>query len=284
MAALEGRYHSEPYIGKSHATFSKFPPGPSAVKQLRALENNEGKLQLGSLNQTLVTEKPSATSASGEKPITAQYAQQEFKQPAAIGIQKGAGPMHLRSQGSWEGVKPPGEDESPGQGKSLGGDKPPEQLKRRGPSPSDDGNRGEGRRGLSGEGRPPGGSEPPGGLRPPEQLGKRLPSNDGSRVEGSSGSSGGGRPSGGSGPPRGGESSGRGGPSGRGEATGFWAWFKRSCCQPCGNGVETSGDTSAAGVTSPLFLPNCLYPVATYHGTTDEVFPVHTGRTPKPSA
>ena len=54
--------------------------------------------------------------------------------------------------------------------------------------------------------------------------------------------------------------------------------------KPCGNGVETSGDTSAAGVTSPLFLPNCLYPVATYHGTTDEVFPVHTGRTPKPSA
>ena len=51
---------------------------------------------------------------------------------------------------------------------------------------------------------------------------------------------------------------------------------------PCGNGVETSGDTSAAGVTSPLFLPNCLYPVATYHGTTDEVFPVHTGHRPYP--
>ena len=49
--AMEGLHNSEPFIGKSHATFSKFPPGPSAVKQIRALNNNEGKLQLGSLNR-----------------------------------------------------------------------------------------------------------------------------------------------------------------------------------------------------------------------------------------
>jgi hypothetical protein len=50
-AALEGRYHSEPFIGKSHVTFSKFPPGPSGVKQRSALINNDGKFQVGSLNR-----------------------------------------------------------------------------------------------------------------------------------------------------------------------------------------------------------------------------------------
>lgn len=51
MAALEGRYHFDPVVGNCNTTFSKFPPGPTSVKQRGALNNNEGKLQLGGLNR-----------------------------------------------------------------------------------------------------------------------------------------------------------------------------------------------------------------------------------------
>ena len=158
MAALEGRYHSEPFIGKSHATFSKLPPGPSAVKQIRALNNNEGKLQLGSLNrgyslyptltqltlspEHLAADKPS--SRSGEKygvPIT------------TIGIQQGAGSTQLSPpddgnhgkgpQVSLGGVRPPGRGEPSEQ---------PERREHTQLGSSDDQKRGEGPRGPSGGG------------------------------------------------------------------------------------------------------------------------------------
>ncbi|KAF8476413.1 hypothetical protein DFH94DRAFT_759057 [Russula ochroleuca] len=251
MAALEGRYHFDPVVGNCNTTFSKFPPGPTSVKQRGALNNNEGKLQLGGLNREIfVTEKLSS--------IANQPAQQEFKQPVVIDIQQNAGPTQVgppgdrnhgrRPQGLSKRGEPPGEDEPPGRGEPPGGGGLPEQLPvgRREPtqlSLPDDGSRGEGPRGsLSGEGRPPGRGGPPGGGEPsggePSGEGPQGPSSgplEGGRPPGREKS--GGRPLGGRGPtplsssddvsrregPRGSSGGDRpsgGRPSGRGEPPG----------------------------------------------------------------
>lgn len=163
MVALEGRYHSEPFIGKSDTAFSKFPPGPSGVKQRRAMINNEGNLQLGDLNREcspqpyltelktsqehLVAEKLSSNtgmSTTGERRderITTQSVPPESKQP--VEVQQGVWPTHLSPsddgshgkgpQGSSGGGRPPGQGGPPGRGELLG-DGPQEHPGRRGPT------------------------------------------------------------------------------------------------------------------------------------------------------
>ncbi|KAF8476411.1 hypothetical protein DFH94DRAFT_759052 [Russula ochroleuca] len=230
MEALEGRYPSEPFIG--YSTFS-----PSSVKQRRALNNNEGKLQLGGLNQILVAEKLSSNTGTST---------------SAVEIQQGAGPTQLSPPDDGNHENGPqgssGEGRPPGRGEPPGGGSPPEQLGR--PEPAqlslpDDESRGEGPRASSGEGRPPEGD------RPPEQLGRREPTqpslSDGGRSgEGPQGSSRGGGPSGRGGPPEGGGPPGRSDPLDSGaplrsrhmeegpqESTSLWTRLKRLCCCCC---------------------------------------------------